>query len=217
MATIAKFEQSNLVTINGVTMTMAEYKKLRKAKTATKKTTRVSRNISADNYSEVMSAVENMLKSVNVIGNFKAYHTHCYRQWGRTIMGKIYTPIQTPMVLLSSKIDELHKLASKVLKLANKGEKSVFQYVQKLAWTMEDISALIDRVSQTAIKSGIFQQFGSHEAINGNGRRLGLRTIIRRTNSATINIYKSVEKLNKLADNGEDVFNYTINGKKVWG
>lgn len=199
------------IIINGIKMTMKEYKAYRKAKEsgktpkkATKPQKKTVKEISA-----VAIEIENMLKQMGTLKSVQVYKTHAYRSWG-TIANEIlsYYGIRKPMAEYCVRFGELNALLADIQKMAKKNEKAAYQYVDKMAWKLDDMKTNIIDMMKAVEESEVCKRFKNHEAINGKGRQLGLGTIIDKCLNTIGQVENTIEELKKIADNGTDPFHY---------
>lgn len=213
MATNSFYTDSNeTIIVNGVKMTMAEYKKkikdAKKAKeSASKKSTRKPKKRETE-ITILPSEIKVMMRGLRLMKSLSAYYDHGYRQWG-TIARDIINlkEIRTPFVSYRQKAREIESLISEIGDISKRNRKEVFAYVQKLAWQLDDAKTYIDRIGKGVSSSNVMQQFADHECINGEGRRLGLRTLVSRTYSTIKEMEKVIQRLQTIADNGVDIMN----------
>lgn len=201
------------IEINGVKMTEKEYKEFRSQKLAekakkVKKPKRKPKDINTREISAVALQIEKMLKPLTTLKSFSAYYDHAYRQWG-TIARDILNlrEIRPHFVFYRVKVRELEVLLGDIQKMAKRNERAAYQYVEKMAWKLDDIKTDINNISKGVNTSGVIQQHRNHECINGTGRRLGLATLMGRTFKAISEIEDVIGTLQKIADNGVDVMN----------
>ena len=195
------------ITVGGVTYTMAEYKNILKEKKETegkktKKRKKVVKEISA-----VAMEIEKMLKPITTLKSLSAYYDHAYRQWG-TIANEIleHHKIRPHFVRYRVNVSELSSLVEEVQKMAKRNEKAAYQYVEKIAWKLEDIKEHITNLMKGAVDSGLMQLYRNEECINGKGRRLGLQTLASKTFKAIGQLEDAIGTLKKIADEGTDPF-----------
>lgn len=206
--------ESEYIIINGVKMTMMEYKAYRKEKEAAKtkktkkKAVKAPSDINVKEISGVALQIEKMLKPLTTLKSFAAYYDHAYRQWG-TIARDILElkEIRPHFVFYRVKVRELEALLDEIQKMAKRNERAAYQYVEKMAWKLDDIKTDINNIAKGVNSSGVIQQHINHECINGTGRRLGLQTLMNRTFKAISEIEDVVGTLKKIADEGVDVMN----------
>ena len=201
------------IEINGVKMTEKQYKEYRKQKLAAKpkknkKVKKQPKDINTKEISAVVLQIEKMLKPLTTLKSFSAYYDHAYRQWG-TIARDILNlkEIRPHFVFYRVKVRELERLLDDIQKMAKKNERAAYQYVEKMAWKLDDIKTDINNIAKGVNTSGVIQQHINHECINGSGRRLGLATLMGRTLKAISEIEDVIGTLNKIADDGVDVMN----------
>ena len=195
------------ITVNGKSYTMAEYKKMLKEKKEaegkkTKKRKKVVKEISA-----VAMEIEKMLKPITTLKSLSAYYDHAYRQWG-TIANEIleHHKIRPHFVRYRVNVSELSSLVEEVQKMAKRNEKAAYQYVEKIAWKLEDIKIHIQNIIKGAVESGFMEAYKHEECINGKGRRLGLQTLANKSLKAVSQLEDVIGTLKKIADNGTDPF-----------
>ena len=195
------------IIVNGVKMTLSEYKALRKSKETVKKTAK--RKNTVKEISAVAIEIENMLKQMSTLKSVQVYKNHAYRSWG-TIANEIlsYYGIRKPMAEYCVRFGELNALLEDIQKMAKKNEKAAYQYVDKMAWKLDDMKTNIIQIMKAVDESDVCKRFKNHEAINGKGRQLGLGTIVDKCLKTISKIEETIEELKKIADNGTDPFHY---------
>lgn len=157
--------------------------------------------------SAVAMQIEKMMKPITTLKSFAAYYDHAYRQWG-TIARDILAlrEIRQPFVFYRVKIGELERLIADIEKMAKRNEKAAYQYVEKIAWKLDDIKTDIENIRKGIQTSGVIQQHKNHECINGTGRRLGLQTLVGKSFTAISQLEDTIGTLKKIADDGTDPF-----------
>ena len=90
--------------------------------------------------------------------------------------------------------------------LAKRNEKAAYQYVEKIAWKLEDIKTHITNLMNGAVESGLMELYNNEECINGKGKRLGLQTLAGKTFKAISQLEDAIGTLKKIADDGTDPF-----------
>lgn len=199
------------ITVGGKSYTMAEYKKLMKEKKEAakkaegkkaKKRKTVVKEIGA-----VALEVEKMLKPITTLKSLSAYYDHAYRQWG-TIANEIleHRKIRPHFIYYRVSVSELEAIIADIQKMAKRNEKAAYQYVEKMAWKLEDIKTHITNIMKGAAESGFMELYKNEECINGKGRRLGLQTLAGKSFKAISQIEDAIGTLNKIADEGTDPF-----------
>lgn len=194
---------SQVIVVNGVKMTLAEYKASKKVAKPKKKKAKPKE------MGVVASEIEGMLKSMTALKSIQVYKNHAYRSWG-TIANEIlaYRGISKPMNLYCVKYRELMSLLEDVQKIAKRNESTVFQYIDKMAWKLDDMRININDMIKAINESGVCQRFKNHEAINGKGRQLGLGTITIKSLKTMQSIDNAIKRLKEIADNGIDAMEY---------
>ena len=223
------------ITINGVAMTEKEFKKYRQEKlnsSQKKKTTKKRKpKKEVKEISILAFEIEKLTKKLPVLKSLAAYYDNSHRQWG-TIMNEILKPrnISKPFVCFRVKMRELESLINDINMMSKHNEKAAYQYVEKIAWKLEDIKAditeLQDGVNKNNVEvkgmenvmdengkmsmkivQGVIYKYANHECMNGKGRRLGLMTLMNRSFKALVELDIIVRQMKKIADEGVDVMN----------
>ena len=204
------FDTENKITVNGVTMTATEYRKQLKAKQAMSNKKQPKKRKAKKRETEITilpAEIKTMLKCAKVMKSLSAYYDHGYRQWGRICRDIInLKEIRPHFVLYRSKATEVEQTINDIADIAKRNQKAVFAFVRKLSWQLEDIKEHMQKLYKGATSSGVIEAFGNHEAINGEGRRLGLRILMIRTFKAVQDLENVIKRLQTIADTGVDVF-----------
>ncbi len=218
--------KETFITINGVKMTEKEYKayRLEKIKASGKTKTPKKKVKKAKEISILSEKIEKMIKDITVLKSLSAYYDHASRQWGH-IVDDVFKPreIRAPFVSIRVKMKELDKLMGDIQVMAERNEKAAYQYVEKISWKLDDIKENMIELRNgvdkhnVAVKGydkngdvipGIIWKLRTHESMNGKGRRLGLVTLMNRSDKAMLSIEKTIEEMKKIADEGVDVMEY---------
>lgn len=203
--------QSQFIIVNGVKMSVKEFKAMQKANAKKKKASKKVTSITI-----LPSEIKEMMRNVKVLKSLVAYHTHGYRQWGtiaNLLMG--LKEIKSPFTNVVINTKQAIRLVEKINKIAKENDKDVFQYVKKLSWKLEDVKNELDELVKGINSSGVCHQFRTHECVNGTGRRLGLRILTERSYKAIGDLGYICAKLDGIEEQGMDVFEYHTNGKQV--
>lgn len=200
------------ICIGGKTYTMAAYRQmLREKKQAEGKTTKTKRKKKAapKEVSMMAEEVEKLIKPLSVLKSVQVYRNHAYRSWG-TIANEIlsYKGISKPMAMYCVRFGELNTLVADIQHMAKRNEKAIYQYIEKVAWKLDDMKTNIIEMIRAANESEVCQRFKDHEAIYGKGRQLGLATVIEKCLKAIGQLEDVIKELKKIAENGTDPFNY---------
>jgi len=213
---MAKVSENNYILVDGVKMTIKEWKisvaekqKTRRGKKRfldlkPKKTKKKEKEISI-----VAEQIEKMLKPMITLKSIKVYKNHAYRSWG-TIANEIlaHRGISKPMSQYCVNLGELNKLVENIQEMAKKNEKAAYQYVEKMAWKLDDMKQDILNIIKGVENSGVCERFKDHEAIYGEGRQLGLRTVVVKALKTIGELEGVIARLKEIADNGVDPFKY---------
>ena len=209
-------ETTEYVISNGERMTVKEWKERIIAKQKTrrgkkrfldlkpKKTEKKEKEISL-----IASEIEKMLKPMITLKSVQVYKNHAYRSWG-TIANEIlaHKGISKPMAEYCVRLGELNKLIEDIQEMAKKNEKAAYQYVEKMAWKLDDMKQDILNIIKGVENSGVCERFKDHEAIYGEGRQLGLRTVVMKSLNTIGELEGIIARLKEIADNGVDPFKY---------
>lgn len=195
------------ITVNGVGMTKEEYKSYRASKDNVPNKKKAKAKKQAKEISAVALEIENMLKQMGTLKSVQVYKNHAYRSWG-TIANEIlaYHGIRKPMAEYCVRFGELNCLLEEIQKMAKRNEKAAYQYVDKMAWKLDDMKTNIVDMMRAVNESEVCKRFEHHEAINGKGRQLGLGTIVNKCYGALSKIEETIKELKRIADEGTDPF-----------
>ena len=204
-ATISSLEKAQTIKVNGQVMTITEYKKMlaeKKKANGKKKATRRNKK----NPTEITilpKEIKIMLRGAKVMTSLSAYYKHGYRQWGsicKTILN--LKDIQSPFVRYTMSAKAVNEVINEINEIAKHNSKSVFAYVRKLSWKLDDVAKDMKALQEGINKSGVlYAPMQTHECINGTGRRLGLNILMQRTSDAIKELEVIVKNLQYIADN----------------
>lgn len=205
--------EKQYVIVCGKKMELKEFKKMAKAKLGIEPKKREKKVTSI---TLIASELETMVAKVNLLKSIVAYSDNAYKQWG-TIANTIMNAkgVRKPFVQVVVKCREVAKLYDLALTLANKNDKDVYQYVEKLGWKFDDIRTELEALTDAIRHSDVLRQFANHEAINGKGRRLGLQVLVNRSHKAMDNIGLICKRIEEIVSKGTDAFEYLPNGKRA--
>ena len=205
-----EFESSGLITVNGVTYTEKEWKKLHK-KTTTKRTNVVN----PKTIKQLPIEIKNLFKQVKVLKSLVAYHTHGYRQWGRIATAIMSNrDIKTPFAQVVIKAKQAERLVKKIDTIAKKNDYDVFQFVNQLQLRLEELTTQLNLLVCGINNSHVTKVYKDHECINGEGKRLGLRILCLRSSKAVDELEIICQRLWDMQEKGVDVFEYDTNGRR---
>lgn len=211
MANIYDGERENsTIVVNGVRMTLNEYKKRQRAAKAKDKKPGQRQPRKEEDMREIVcvsDTIVRMLRPITALKSFSAYYDNAYKQWG-TISNDILgnRKIRPHFVHYRAAMRELDTLITEVQKCAKRNEKAAYQFVERISWKLEDISELIGKIMKGAHDSGVLEIYGNHEAINGKGRRLGLQTLVGKAHKAIQQLKEITDECRKIADEGVEAF-----------
>jgi hypothetical protein len=106
------------------------------------------------------------------------------------------------------KFGELNKLVEDIQLMAKGNEKAAYQYVDKIAWKLDDMKRDIVEIIKATEESGVCERYKGHEAIYGEGRQLGLQTVITKSLATISEVEEVIATLQEIADKGTDPFSY---------
>jgi hypothetical protein len=213
-------QTSTITTIvdgKSVTMSLKEWQKINQPNKGkrTKKHSKVDDGNSVTRLEEEVAAIEKGLKYV------KSLNTYCrkgYRMWG-TIHTQVVSidGIKTPLGLVCAHYSRAKERIAQIKAMARKNDTDVFQFVEFLERELRAINANIATLSTLVSKSGVLNQFKSHECVRGSvdGKRLGLKRLVRDASRNMMDIDATIGKLRDLAVKGVDTNEYVClaNGK----
>lgn len=214
---MAKVSENETIIVNGEKMTIKAWKQMvaekQKERRGKKRFLKVEKPKKAVKEKKEIGAmaeeIEKLVKPMTTLKSVQVYRNHAYRSWG-SIANEIFSHsgIRKPMASYCVNFNELNTLISDVQSMAKKNEKAAFQFVEKIAWKLEDMKTNIKEMMDGVSKSGVCERFKNHEAIYGKGRQLGLQTIIVKCLKTIGDIEDVVKALNKMVDDGVDPFSY---------
>lgn len=197
---------------NGKTlmMTTKEYKNMLRAEKA-----KAAKKAQINEIKLLPADIKALMKNVKVLKSITAYYHHGYRQWGRIAKSIITAPtIASPFLNVVLRTKEVNDKIAEIETIGKKGEKAVFQYVEKLQYLLDDLQKHLDDLLFSITKSGVLSSaIQQHECISGEGRRLGLRILVQRGDKAISEIGRIIATLGEITRNGVDPMHYTQNGK----
>lgn len=213
MANFNSMEQTQLINVNGVVMTLKEYRKKTRKATNAKKAKREQSAIKM-----LPTEINYLMKQVKVIKSLGAYYDNGYRQWGTKCRDFVlkHKDMEIPFLNVRMRSKELFEIANDIEKIAKGNEKAVYQYVQKFAWKLEDVQRAMEELYKGVRKSGVMEHFAEYEFINGTQRRLGLKILMVRSSKAIDDLYSIIGKLTDISINGVSAFEYRTEISK-WG
>lgn len=209
-----EFETSGLITItiNGESVTMTE-KEWKKQHRKPKKTT--NKIVNPKTIKQIPIEVKNLMKQVKVLKSLVAYKENGYKQWGtiaNTIMNMRGVKMPFEQVVIKTK--QAERLIKKIDTIAKKNDYDVFQYVNQLQLRLEELTSQLNLLVSGINNSHVTKVYKNHEAISGEGKRLGLRILCLRSAKAVDELEIICQRLWDIQEKGVDVFEYDVNGKR---
>ena len=157
----------------------------------------------------IAEEIEKLLKPIITLKSIQVYKNHAYRSWGK-IANEIFSHkgISKAMSAYCVKFGELNKLVEDIQTMAKGNEKAAYQYVDKIAWKLDDMKRDIVEIIKATEESGVCERYKGHEAIYGEGRQLGLQTVITKSLATISEVEEVIATLQDIADKGTDPFSY---------
>ena len=190
------FFQSETIVVNGQVMLLKEYRAMKMGKNPSKP--KRARKTEINIVGEYM---DDILKGARLMDSLAAYYDNGYRQWGNICKELLeIDEIRKPFIKFRIKERETRETIDMVEKKSRRNSKAVYDYLEKLGYDLDDISTIMDKLANGVIESGVIDRLQGHECINGKGRRLGLQTLISRTNKCIKNlqfICKEIERIRR--------------------
>ena len=198
--------QSDKIIVNGVSMTMAEYKKMKRQVKNKKRKKKMQNEIKL-----LPEDVNYLLKDIKVVDSLLAFHRNGYRQWGRIHRDLMKVDdMEHNFLLLKTASYEANEKLNEIAEEAKKSNKSTYGLISDLAYKITKLGERLNALYIVVHDSNIVNSpFNTHEIINGTGRRLGLKTLINRTGDALDNMVSIITKLQDLSVIPDDYYNNT--------
>ena len=145
-------QSSSIIIVNGVKMTMAEFNKMKRAKA--NNTKRKKKELTEIQL--LPSDINVLMKNVKVFKSLEAFYNNGYRQWG-TIHRQLLNidNMGAKFALMIYSIGEINSLITKICRIAKKKDKSVYAYVQKLSYKMDDAKLRLKDLYKVVMGSGV--------------------------------------------------------------
>lgn len=203
-------EQSNCKVIyNGKTYTQSEFNDYKRqlarennadGKKKTHRRRKTAIVSTSSQYREIGALVKQLMTGAKTCKSLKAYNEWGYRQWGNRCKWVMsLKEIKKPFETFVYAYNRTQETLAKVQEESKRGSKAVYQYVEKLSWNVQDMGQAARNLYEGISKSGVLQSpLADHEMINGQGRRLGLATLVGRSFTSCNNMDNIVKELQKL-------------------
>lgn len=148
----------------------------------------------------------------------EAYYHNGYKQWGNIWKTIAQNPLIEPhFISFISAYYDANKALKMIVNIAKKNDRDIFQYIEKLAYKIDDMAESILKISDAVAEAGIYSNpsYNGKECVYGDGRRLGIRTLCSRVSENIAYAKKAVAELIAMTINGVDVMEYDANTKKT--
>jgi len=164
-------------------------------------------------------AVDDMVKAFEISKSLEAIDKHGYRQWGtiyKTIMG--CGSLQDRFDSFTVRCSRIREMLAEIEKYAKDDARShsgIFDKSEQLVYLYEDLkSSMLDLVHEIYV-TNVLNVYKGTKPIEENGRRLGLRELTERFNTASDKYaFKwfdtSLKQVLELAKQGKDAFDYSL-------
>lgn len=203
----ASLNASNTINVNGVTMTVKEYNKLKKERMSARKTAK-KKKAEVSEIKLLPEDVKALLKGVKVFRSLVSFYTH-----GKKTFGRVYTELMrlndmgTKFACFRLVATEIDNIVKEIETISKNGEKAAYAYVEKLSYKMNDAHERLQALYDAVMGSNILNSpYVNHEIISGEGRRLGLRILMRRTLEASWEIDNIIAKLKQMSEIPSDIY-----------
>lgn len=214
---MARVSGNEYIVVNGERMTIKEWKSMVAEKQKTRRGKKRFLDLSKpkkekkeeNGINVIAEEIEKLIKAMTVLKSVQVYKNHAYRSWG-TIANEIlmHKGISRPMSSYCVRFGEFNKLIEDIQGMSKNNEKDIFQYLDKAAWKLDDMKNDILSMINGVEESGVCERFKGHEAIYGEGRQLGLSTVVKKCLNGISDIEHIISTLKKYADEGVDPFSY---------
>ena len=202
-------KESCTIVIGGKKMTMSQYQQILKEKQSKDKKNNKKKKKQANEGDIVLFNVEKVIKPMTILKSFSAYYDNAYKQWGviaKTILE--HRKIRPHFVYYRIAVREMDNLLADIKKIAKSNETSIYQYVDKVTWKLDDIKTHLNNIIDGAIESGLMAQYKDKECINGKDKRLGLDTLSKKSLKAITQLDAAIKSLKAIADEGTNPLEY---------
>lgn len=198
--------QSNKIIVNGVSMTMTEYRKMKRQAKNKKRKKKMQNEIKL-----LPEDINYLLKDIKVVDSLLAFHRNGYKQWGRIHRDLMkVNDMECNFLLLQIASYEANQKLNEIVDEAKKSNKSTYGLISDFAYKITKLGERLNALYVVVHDSNIVNSpFNTHEIINGTGRRLGLKTLLNRTSDALDNIVNIITKLQDLSVIPDDYYNNT--------
>lgn len=152
---------------------------------------------------EMGGYVKTLMNSIGACKSLDAYYRNGYRQWGnRCKLVITMKGIKEPFKAYQKAYKRVQATLKHIDEESKRGSSAVFQYMQMLVWNVEDLGEAVSNLYKGIKDSGVLlSPMATEELICGNGRRLGLATLVGRSFVTCNNLNNMVKELQEVCDN----------------
>lgn len=227
MKGISEFDKTQYITINGVKMTIADYKKSIKPTKAAKKHVRRTGEtevIGTDHKDVSMLAVEveKLIKNAAPFKSLSVFYSHAYRSYG-VISEQIMKPFGKEYATYQSKYREVERIINVMHDCGKKKENEIYDFAIQLSWKLDDMKVALNKLctkvyDRREITTRLYKGQPVYEGRMLGGktpRELGFKHQL--FSQSPVKVSKTMEKLeecvntiNKWGEAGRNPFEYKI-------
>lgn len=195
---------TDLILVNGVQMTIGEYKKSKrraviKPKLETKKGKKKKEEQTSNLIRLFPHEVDKLMKNISLLKSLSSYYDNGYKQWGNVAKNVINNRlIHHPFVIYRMKMREVLRTIKEIDSCGRRNSKAIYECITKLTYNLDDMRTCINDLTRAISESNVLQQYAKHECINGTQRRLGLKVLMQRSYKATVNIDKAIQRCQQM-------------------
>ena len=201
-----KFDLNNTASgctmYNGVLMTKKQIADLKKS-TNKPKTKRAMHY--TNEYSTIAAVTVKAVEHCSCIRQFQSYYDHGHRAWGKAFNAIVneHKCIRCNFVSLRSLTYKINRQVSIIDNSGKKGLKETQYNILKLSWILDDYLVKINHLVNEIIASHVMDLYKDHEAINGVGKRLGLKILVERSSKSIQDLTELINSLQILSKDGD--------------
>lgn len=197
---------SDVIIVNGVKMSLAEYKKRAKEINAKNNPKPQRREKRVTEITILPEEIKMMMRGLRLMHSLVCFYNNSYKQYGVIARDILNTKeIHRPFVMYVKNVREAEDLINEIETISKRNKKDVFEFIRRLSWKLDDAKDNIVNISKGVSTSNVLQRYSDHVCINGDSRRLGLRTLIGRTYSTIKEMDAVIKNLQAIADKGVDI------------
>jgi hypothetical protein len=153
MNTISSLDKTQTITVNGVVMSLAEYKASKKALSAEKKSKKTRKSpkvIISDvtihkDITTISADVERLVKSAAPFKSLSTFYRHAYRSYG-VVSEKIMKPYMRLYTFYQSKWIEVENCINVMHECSKGKETEVYDFAIQLSWKVDDLKTALNQL-----------------------------------------------------------------------